>query len=114
MSAAFRVGIIGTGAIANLHARAWQNIGCPVTVCANRTVSKGREFAERFGAELVPAFEDLCRHPKVDIVDVCTFPDFRLQPLLLCAETKKHILVQKPMATNLITARAMITLAKEA
>jgi UDP-N-acetyl-2-amino-2-deoxyglucuronate dehydrogenase len=114
MSAEFRVGIIGTGAIAALHARAWQNIGCPVTVCANRTPAKGREFAERFGAEFVPAIEDLCRHPNVDIVDVCTFPDFRLQPLLLCAETGKHIQVQKPISTSLATARKMIDTARQA
>jgi UDP-N-acetyl-2-amino-2-deoxyglucuronate dehydrogenase len=114
MPANLRVGIIGTGAIANLHARAWNNIGCPITACSNRTESKGREFAQRFGAEFVPAYEDLCRHPKVDIVDVCTFPDIRLQPLLICAETKKHIQVQKPISTNLATARQMIDAARNA
>jgi len=114
MSAELTVGIIGTGAIAALHARAWRNIGCPVTVCTNRTASKGRQFAESIGAEFVPTYDDLCRHPNVDIVDVCTFPDFRLQPLLLCAEAGKHIQVQKPISTSLATARQMIDTAHRA
>jgi predicted dehydrogenase len=47
-------------------------------------------------------------------VDVCTFPDFRLQPLEICAETKKHIQVQKPIATTLETARKMVDIARAA
>jgi predicted dehydrogenase len=50
----------------------------------------------------------------VDIVDVCTLPNFRMPPLEICARTKKYILVQKPMATNLATARAMLELARKA
>jgi predicted dehydrogenase len=56
----------------------------------------------------------VCRHPEVDYVDVATFPDFRLQPVELCAQTGKHIQVQKPMATNLETARRMIETARKA
>jgi len=43
---------------------------------------------------------------------VCTFPDFRLQPIEICAQTKKHVQVQKPIATNLETARQMIETAR--
>ena len=109
-----RVGIIGTGAISRKHAQAYKNIGYEVTVCTNSNAEKGRKFAYDIGAEFVPTFEEVCRHPRVDYVDVCTFPDFRLQPLRLCAETKKHVLVQKPIATDLSIARAMIRLAKDA
>jgi predicted dehydrogenase len=50
----------------------------------------------------------------VDYVDVCTFPDFRLQPLLVCAEAGKHIQVQKPISTSLETARLMVETARRA
>jgi predicted dehydrogenase len=46
-------------------------------------------------------------------VDVCTFPDFRLQPIEICARSKKHVQVQKPISTNLDTARRMIATARE-
>jgi len=109
-----RVGIIGTGAISRKHAQAYKNIGYEIVVCTNTNAARGRQFAKDTGAEFVATYEDVCRHPRVDYVDVCTFPDFRLQPLEICAETKKHVLVQKPMATNLETARAMVEVAKAA
>ena len=59
----------------------------------------------KWGAEFVASYEEVCRHPHVDYVDVCTFPDFRLQPIEICAETGKHVQVQKPISTNLETAR---------
>ncbi len=109
-----RVGIIGTGAISRKHAQAYKNIGYEVTVCTNTNASKGKQFANETGAEFVATYEEVCRHPRVDYVDVCTFPDFRLQPLEICAQTKKHVLVQKPIATNLDTARKMIEIARKA
>ena len=66
----------------------------------------GGRFADQYGCEFVSTYEEVCRHPKVDYVDVCTFPDFRLQPIAVCAETGKHVQVQKPISTNLETARA--------
>lgn len=107
-----RVGIIGTGAIANLHARAYKNIGYEVRVCTDAFPDAGRQFAARHGTEYVDDADAVCRHPEVDFVDVCTFPDFRLKPVELCARYQKPIQVQKPMATRLETARNMIETAR--
>lgn len=106
--------MIGTGAISHKHAQAYANIGYKLKVCTNTNQEKGRRFAEQYGAEFASSHEEVCEHPEVDFVDVCTFPDFRLQPLLLCAQTRKHIQVQKPIATDLETARAMIDTAGRA
>jgi len=108
-----RVGMIGTGAISHMHARAYRNIGYELTVCTDIYEPAGRKFADQHGVEFVRTYEEVCRHPKVDYVDVCTFPDFRLEPVRICAETRKHIQVQKPIATNLATAREMIDTARK-
>lgn len=109
-----RVGIIGTGAIANKHALAYRNLGFRITACTNKSAERGRRFAEANGAEFVATAEELCGREDVDFVDVCTFPDYRLGAVRLCAAVGKHVLVQKPMATNLATAREMITVAQQA
>lgn len=109
-----RVGLIGTGAIARLHARVYEKVGYTLRVCTGFRKEHAREFAEAHGAEFVERYEDVCRHPDVDFVDVCTFPNFRLQPLLVCAEHGKHIQVQKPIATTLETARRMVETANHA
>jgi UDP-N-acetyl-2-amino-2-deoxyglucuronate dehydrogenase len=108
------VGIIGTGAIAHLHARAYKNIGFTVRACTNVTQQTGRRFAETHGAEFLEDYKDLCSHPEVDFVDVCTFPGFRLPAVHACAANRKPIQVQKPMAIDLVTARRMLDTARSA
>jgi UDP-N-acetyl-2-amino-2-deoxyglucuronate dehydrogenase len=109
-----RVGIIGTGAISHKHAQAYKNIGFEIAVCTNQTPERGRAFAAKWGCEFVESYQEVCHDPRVDFVDVCTFPDFRLQVVKLCAEIGKHVMVQKPIATNLDDASAMIDVAKAA
>lgn len=109
-----RVGIIGTGAISNKHAEAYRNIGYRVSVCTDINADAGRRFAERNNSIFVSTYQEVCRHPDVDFVDLCTFPDFRLQAVEVCAAASKHIQVQKPIATDLPTARRMIEVARSA
>ena len=106
--------MIGTGAISHKHAEAYRNIGYELTVCTDVYEPAGRKFADQYGLQFVGTYEEVCRHPKVDYVDVCTFPDFRLQPIEICAQSKKHVQVQKPISTTVKTARAMIETARKA
>jgi predicted dehydrogenase len=109
-----KVAILGTGAIAHKHAEAYRNIGFKLVACSNKTESRGRAFAERWGVEFVPGYRELCQFPGLDYVDVCAFPDFHLQPVEACAEIQRSVLLQKPIATNLLTARRMIDVARGA
>jgi UDP-N-acetyl-2-amino-2-deoxyglucuronate dehydrogenase len=109
-----RVGIIGTGAISNLHAKVYKNIGYEVVCCTDIFEEAGKKFADQNNCEFVKTYLEVCSHPKVDYVDVCTFPNFRIEPVEACAASGKHIQVQKPIATNLATARRMIDVAHKA
>ena len=109
-----RVGIIGTGAIAHKHAQAYRNIGYTLIACSGLDPERGRAFAAQYGCEAVEHWQELCRRADIDFVDVCTFPDFRLEIIELCAQTKKHVQVQKPIASNLDTARKMVAAARNA
>ncbi len=109
-----RVGMIGTGAISHKHALAYANIGYRITVCTDIFPEAGRKFAEQYGCEFVPTYEEVCSHPEVDYVDVCTFPNFRLQPIEVAARHGKAVQVQKPISTNMETARQMVETARAA
>jgi predicted dehydrogenase len=109
-----KIGMIGTGAISHKHALAYRNIGFNIVVCTDIDAAAGRKFASQHGADFVADYRDVCSHPAVDYVDVCTFPDFRLEPLKVCAEAGKHIQVQKPISTNVATAREMVETARAA
>jgi UDP-N-acetyl-2-amino-2-deoxyglucuronate dehydrogenase len=109
-----RVGIIGTGAVSHKHAQAYRNIGYRLVACSAVDPARGKIFADQYGCEQFEKWQDLCRHPEIDFVDVCTFPDFRLEPVELCAKERKHVQVQKPMATNLKAALGMLKAARDA
>jgi predicted dehydrogenase len=106
--------MIGTGAISQKHALAYRNIGFRIAACTDINPAYGESFAAQHGAVFVPSYEDLCRRPDVDYVDVCTFPDFRLQPIRICAESGKAVQVQKPISTTVATAREMVETARAA
>jgi len=109
-----KVGLIGTAAVAHKHAQAYRNLGFELLVCSNRNEERGLRFAEQYGAEFVRNYEQVCEDPRIDYVDICTFPAFRLEPLLLSAKAQKHVLVQKPIAASLDVARQMIQAAESA
>jgi UDP-N-acetyl-2-amino-2-deoxyglucuronate dehydrogenase len=109
-----RVGIVGTGAIANLHARAYANIGFVVRACTDIDQAAAARFAAATGAERLDSIEAIAAHPEVDFVDVCTLPDVRVEPVTLAARHGKHVQVQKPIAANLAAAREMVAVARDA
>src|SRR5581483_4341584 len=109
-----RVGIIGTGAISHKHAQAYAKIGYELVACTDLHPENARTFADRYHCEWVASWQELCRHPRIDYVDVCTFPEFRCEPVAACAAAHKHVQVQKPIATNLEAARTMIETASKA
>lgn len=108
------VGLIGAGSIAKLHARVYKNLGFRVRVCTAMRKEHGRQFAAEISADFADRYRDVCSHPEVDFVDVCTFPDFRLQAVEECARNRKPVQVQKPIATTIEVAKRMIETAKSA
>jgi len=108
------IGIVGTGAISAKHALAYSNLGFRLVACTNATPAKGRQFAADHGARYIDTVEELCALPEIDFIDVCTMPDFRLPVVELCARNKKHVLVEKPIATDLPTAARMLAVAAAA
>ena len=107
-----RVGLVGTGAIAQKHAECYEAIGYELAACSNRGLEKGKAFARRHGCEFVPDYRDLCSRDDLDYVDVCTFPDSHLDICTHAADHGKHVLLQKPMALTLEDCGRMIDLCR--
>ena len=106
------IGILGTGAISHKHVQAYTNIGWKVVACSDISPAAGQAFADRYSCDFVPTLQELVDHKDVQIVDVCTFPNVRLEPVELCAKAGKHVQVQKPIATSPDVSRKMIDAAR--
>jgi predicted dehydrogenase len=110
-----RVAVIGAGYMGERHARIYA--GMPdvelVAVCDVREAA-ARELAARTGAAACSAFETLLRRDDLDAVSVCTPDALHRAPCELAARAGRHVLVEKPIATTVADAEAIVDAAARA
>ena len=110
-----RVGIIGTGAISHKHAQAYRNIGFEVVACSGIDPARGRAVRRGVQTARYSSAGRIYAGTRKSISSTfARFPDFRLEPMELCAIAKKHVQVQKPIATNLEPREGMVETAHAA
>ena len=108
-----RTGIVGTGFIAGVHARAVRASGGTVSAVLGRTPAGTHEAADRLGADRAARdLDDLLAD--VDVVHVCTpnASHAALAEAVLAAG--RHLVVEKPLATSVADARRIAACADEA
>jgi len=108
-----RIGIIGIGAIAGMHARAIGDIDHATLIggCC-RTEDKGRKFCEEHGGDWYPTYEQLLDEAKPDVVTICTPSGAHLEPVKACAERGIHVICEKPLEITTARVDEMIKAAK--
>jgi predicted dehydrogenase len=107
------LGLIGCGWIAERHAQAACNQhGVKIVVVSSRTRERAEAFARPLGAAWTTDWEDVAAHPAVDAI-VIGSPNVLHAPQAIAAMAAgKHVLVEKPMATTLADADAMVETAR--
>jgi len=110
-----RSGIIGTGFIGGVHARAVRAAGGVLAAVAGRDAGASSAAAIRLSAERAAASaEDLVEADDVDVVHVCT-PNHLHAPLAERAMAAgKHVICEKPLSTGVDSSRRLATLAATA
>src|SRR5262245_23038082 len=110
-----RVAVVGAGYMGERHARIYA--GLPdaelVAVCDVRE-SVARELAARTGAAVYADYRALLRRDDLDAVSVCTPDGLHREPCELAARAGRHVLVEKPVATTLVDAEAIVEAAERA
>ena len=105
---AIRIGIVGCGAIANLHAASYQKLGDRVELVACCDVEKERAdaFVERYGFKKSYSDEkQMLEECELDAVSVCTWNSQHKPCTMLALDAGVNVLCEKPMAMN--TAEAL-------
>src|SRR5580692_6124058 len=104
--APMRIGIAGTGTMAEVHAAAWHTMGAELTGCTSLSPTQAEAFSQRHNIRRFGNYADLL--DTVDIVDICT-PTATHKPMVLgAAEAGKHVICEKPIALSVEDAQAMI------
>src|SRR5262245_16946453 len=108
-----RIGIIGAGIWGNNHALALStHPRCTVAMICDRDETRARTAAERFGCAWTTSTEDLSR--AVDAVTIATPDHLHREPTVAMLRAGKHVMVEKPLATTVADARAMVEAADHA
>ena len=111
MSSSIKIGLIGSGFIADIHAHAIQRFvpNAEVIAVASPTPGKAAQFARK--RHIPHAFEnyrDLLVLPEVDMVTLAVPNDRHCLITLDAAHAGKHILCEKPLCRTLAEADQMI------
>ncbi len=111
-----RFAVIGTGFWARYQLAAWRELpGARCVALYNRTRAKAEKLAQEFG---VPAVyenaEELIRREKPDFVDIITDVNTHRGFVELAATHQTPVICQKPLASTLADARAMLATCQQA
>jgi len=109
------VGIIGSKFAATLHAESYRRLpGVQMIAAASLEVDLP-EFCRQYG---IPSHYDdyrrMLAEQQLDLVSVCVPNYLHNQMVLACADAGCHVVSEKPLATNIEDARAMIQACRRA
>lgn len=108
-----RIGIIGTGGIADAHIEGYRAFPetCEIVALADVVPGKAHDKALAFGLTEVAAFDDpraMLAEARLDIVSIATPPSTHAALAVAALDAGIHVLVEKPMAPSLEECDAML------
>ena len=111
-----RVGLIGTGGIANSHTRTYKQCEDVEIVCgADLIPGKAEEFFKKYEVE-AKAFTDykeMINTMDLDAVSVCTYNSTHAECTIYALDHGLHVLLEKPMTVTLDEAKAIMEAEKK-
>src|SRR4051812_39038857 len=109
-------GIIGTGAIADFHAKAIAAIeGAALVGVYSRTEATARRFANSHGVGAVAtSVKELVARPDIHAVCITTPSALHREPALEAIRAGKHVIIEKPIDASVEGTDAILTAAQRA
>jgi myo-inositol 2-dehydrogenase/D-chiro-inositol 1-dehydrogenase len=101
-----RVGIVGSGVMAEVHAAGWRTTEAELVGCTSAHLEQAARLAERFGFAVYPGYGELLE--AVDLVDICVPTHLHRAMVLQAAGAGKHVICEKPIALTLEDGQEMI------
>ena len=111
-----KVGLIGSGFIADIHAAALAMVPeADIVAVASPSPGKAKQFAkERNIPKSFQNYRDLLAVEEIDMISLCLPNDLHAQVTIDAAGAGKHVLCEKPLCCTLTEADQMIAACREA
>lgn len=110
-----RFGVIGTSAICERFLNAAStHKNFELIAVYSRKLETAKEFGEKQGAKLFfDNIESFAKCKEIDAVYIASPNAFHAEQAIVCLNNKKHVLCEKPMASNLKEVENMIKVAEK-
>jgi UDP-N-acetylglucosamine 3-dehydrogenase len=108
------VAVIGTGFWGRNHARVYRELASTelIAIC-DVNAERARSVAAQFGAKAYTSSAQMLKNKEIEAVSICTWSTMLAKEAHKTLKAGKHVLVEKPMATNTRQAEQLIETAEE-
>jgi UDP-N-acetylglucosamine 3-dehydrogenase len=108
------VAVIGTGFWGKNHARVYKELESTnlVAIC-DVNAERAKAIANQYGVKAYTSSSQMLQNEEVEAVSVCTWSTMLAKEALKALHAGKHVLVEKPMATNTKQAEGLLKTADE-
>jgi UDP-N-acetylglucosamine 3-dehydrogenase len=107
------VAVIGTGFWGKNHARVYKELDSTnlVAIC-DVNKERAKAIASQFRVKPYSSTSQMFKNEEIDAVSVCTWSTMLAKEANMALQAGKHVLVEKPMATNTRQAEALLKTAE--
>ncbi len=110
-----RIGLVGCGRIAPRHVDAIQKTdGLELVAVCDNMAPRAKELADPLGIPIYPKLRGMLEDADLDTVVLCTPSGFHAAQGIAAANAGKNVITEKPMATTVHDADALIAACDEA
>lgn len=104
------IALIGAGGISGAHLDAYRTHGLNVLSICSRDLKRARARRDAFfpEAEATDDFERTLANPRVEVLDITTYPDVRVALMRRAIAAGKNVLSQKPFVEDLATGQSLV------
>jgi predicted dehydrogenase len=107
------IALVGAGGISAAHLDAYVRHGLNVVAICSRDLARAETRRDGYfpSARITDDFESLLQDPNLNVLDITTHADVRVDLMRRALNAEKHVLSQKPFVENLDDGRELIELA---
>ncbi|NEW06258.1 Gfo/Idh/MocA family oxidoreductase [Paenibacillus sp. SYP-B3998] len=110
-----KVAVVGCGSISkyrHIPEYSW-NPNVEIVAFVDPIIERAEHYAQLHGGKAYSSYAEMLKQEKVDAVSVCTPNYLHAEVSIAVANAGAHVLVEKPIATTVAEAEAMIAAAKK-
>ena len=107
-----KVAVIGVGYWGKKHVDEYIQLGHDVIICDNHEKNIV-EYKEKLKTVEVKNFEAILNDNEITCVSICTPNETHFEIASECLDCKKHVFLEKPIATNLKDANKLIEISEK-